>query len=575
MIALILSWICIGWLSLVLGVAVLRGLRSLIGRAEDESLSIAPDYILLFGFAISTFLVSLTSLVYRINWEVNVLFLLFGIFLHFRHRNSIEDILLELQKGWQHAHLWLKLSFGMVILVALSATIIEVAETDTWFYHAQSMQWIKEFGVVPGLGNVHGRFAFNSNYFVISSFYAFWFSPDQVLFPLGSFFFILLSFRLLVNLEEARAAGDHRWLVVYGLLMLLFSYQSILLLSSTSTDLISCILIIYIFLLFFDTYQQKERDYEELILWSMVALSVTFKLSSLIIVVMLLPTLPRVFKTRRFIPLAGIAILIGLPFIARNIILSGYILYPFPDIDVLTVDWKIPIEEVKFEKDLVEGWAKQPYGSSGMEKFEDILSILEYSFTDWIKVWWPAQSLKWKFFMLLSLLHIPLIFFSWIRKEYRYTVVFAALALNLLFWFDQAPQPRFAYGFLFFGAALILGYLGSPIIRWIRPKKSIFIVLLLALPALFVIREEIVFTNADLSVVFLPKYETEIKTQEFAAHNFTLNIPSEEPPASIYWCYNSPLPCTPLPKENLEMRGDTYKHGFRIRNNTKTISRTE
>lgn len=575
MIALILSWICIGWFSIVLGVATLRSLKSFIGGAEEKLTSIAPDYLLLFGFAISTFLVSLSSLFYRINWEVNILFLLLGIFLHYRHRSSIEEILLGLQEGWQNAHLWLKLSCGMVVLAALSATVIEVAETDTWFYHAQSMQWIKEFGVVPGLGNVHGRFAFNSNYFVISSFYAFWFSTDLVLFPLGSFFFIVLNFRLLFSLEAARANGDQRWMIIYGLLLLLFSYQSILLLSSTSTDIISCILIFYIFLLFFDTYKQTDKNYEELILWSLVALSVTFKLSSLIIVVMLIPTLPQVFKSRRFIPLAGIAILIGLPFIARNIILSGYILYPFPSIDVLSVDWKIPIEEVKFEKELVEGWAKQPYGSAGMEKFEDILSILEFSFVDWIKVWWPAQSLKWKFFMLLSLLHIPLIFYSWFRKEYKFTIVFAALALNLLFWFDQAPQPRFAYGFLFFGAALILGYLGSPILGWFKPKKSIFIALLLMFPVLFFLREEIVYTNADLSVVFLPKYETEIKTQEFAAHNFTLKIPSEEPPASIYWCYNSPLPCTPLPKKNLEMRGDTYKHGFRIRNNSKTISRTE
>ena len=73
MIALILSWICIGWLSLVLGVATIRALKPLIGRAKEETLTIAPDYTLLFGFAISTFLVSLTSLIYRINWEVNIL----------------------------------------------------------------------------------------------------------------------------------------------------------------------------------------------------------------------------------------------------------------------------------------------------------------------------------------------------------------------------------------------------------------------------------------------------------------------------------------------------------------------
>lgn len=90
----------------------------------------------------------------------------------------------------------------------------------------------------------------------------------------------------------------------------------------------------------------------------MVVFLVIFKLSFLIIVVMFLLILLCVFKMRRFIFLVGIVILIGFLFIVRNIILSGYIFYLFFDIDVFIVDWKIFIEEVKFEKDLVEGWVK-------------------------------------------------------------------------------------------------------------------------------------------------------------------------------------------------------------------------
>ncbi len=577
MIALILSWMCIGWLSLVIGVAALQSFKSFLVKDKDrsKSIEIAPDYLILFGLAISTFAVSFISLFYRINWEINLLFFLLGTYLHYRNRASIEEILVRLQEGWKDSHLWLRLSLGMLVLVALSTAVVEIAETDTWFYHAQSIQWIKEFGVVPGLGNVHGRFAFNSNYFVISAFYAFWFTSDQVLFPLGSFFFIVLNARLLVSLEGARVRGELSWVIIYGLLLLLFSYQSLLLLSSTSTDIISCILVIYIFLLFFETFRKSDKGLEELVLWSLVALSVTFKLSSLLIVVLLLPSLPRLIKTKRFIPLAGVAVLIGLPFIARNIILSGYLLYPFPSIDVFSVDWKIPIEEVQFEKDLVEGWAKQPYGSTYMEKFEDIPEILTLAFGDWIKVWWPAQSMKWKIFMLLSLLHIPLIFFSWFRKEHAFTIAFSALTINLLFWFDQAPQPRFAYGFLFFGVALIIGYL----CKFMRPlqklNKTIFVTVLIMFPSLFLIREELTYTDLDLSVLFLPRYETEIKTREFSASNFTMRIPSEAPPANVYWCYNSPLPCTPLPKQDIEMRGVSFKQGFRIRKSASTLSRTE
>lgn len=573
MLALVFSWFCIGWLSLVLGVAGLAGIKSLLNRKHQDVISVAPDYILLFGFVLSTFLVSLSSLFIRINWEVNLVFLLIGLILHYRYREDLAAIWQRSTSTWTNLGIWQKLLYGLVVLVALTAAIIEVAETDTWFYHAQSMQWIKEYAAVPGLGNIHGRFAFNSNYFVISAFYAFWFTEDQVLFPLCSFFFVVLNFRLLWNIKTAIAKGDHRWFIIHFLLLFFFAYQALLLISSTSTDIISLILVFYIFLLFFEIFQSADKETEVLILWSLVALSVTFKLSSLLIVSLLLFTIPKAFQERRLLSLITIAILIGSPFIARNIILSGYLLYPVPSLDVLSVDWKIPLEEVQLEKDLVEGWAKQPYGSTYMEKFEDIPVILELSFSDWFREWWPAQSTKWKAFMLLGLLHIPLLIWTLIRKEYVYSIVFGTLVLNLLFWFDQAPQPRFAYGFLFFGSALIIGYLGSWILRFFHPKKLIFIVLLAYFPALFLIREEIHFTTLSAAVLLVPHYETQIKTEEFDAYNFTLNIPSEEPPASIYWCYNSPLPCTPLPKKSIEMRGEGFQKGFRIKQNIAPLSK--
>jgi len=575
MLALVFSWLCIGWLSLVLGVAGLKGVKKLLRNEEGEISTVAPDYVLLFGFALSTFLVSFSSLFVRINWEVNVLFFLLGVLLHYRYRTEVGLIGQQVKKGWEEAHLWLRLTYSAVVLIALSTVIIEIGETDTWFYHAQSMQWIKEYAAVPGLGNLHGRFAFNSNYFVISAFYAFWFTDEQVLFPLCSFFFMILSARLLTKLDLARTGGDHRWFIIYALLFTFLSFQTLLLISSTSTDVISLILIIYIFLLFFEVFQQEQKGFENLILWSLVALSVTFKLSSLLIVSLLLFTIPKALKERRFSAYVVIAVLIGLPFIARNIMISGYPLYPVPSLDILSVDWKIPMEEVQFEKDLVEGWAKQPYGSTYMTKFEDIPKILDLPFKDWLKIWWPAQSMKWQAFMLLSLLNIPLLFLSMFRKEHTYSIVFGALVVNLLFWFVQAPQPRFAYGFIFFGSALILGYLGAFLLSYFHPKKLIFIALLVYFPALFLIREEVRYTPFVTSTFLLPNYQTEVKTKEFEAHNFTLKVPSQDPPASIYWCYNSPLPCTPLPKKNIEMRGETFRQGFRIIKNSRSYSNNQ
>ena len=167
--------------------------------------------------------------------------------------------------------------------------------------------------------------------------------------------------------------------------------------------------------------------------------------------------------------------------------------------------------------------------------------------------------------MLLSLFNIPFLLVALYRKKYKYAIVFATLIINLLFWFEQAPQPRFAFGFLFFGCALVLALSLAYFLRYLHPGKLIFPIIGLYLISLVFLRQETQFTAVkDLSFLLYPSYQTKVKTETFAAKNFILNVPSKEPPASVYWCYNAPLPCTPLPKSNLIMRGKSFRQGFRV-----------
>lgn len=43
---------------------------------------------------------------------------------------------------------------------------------DTGLYHAQAIRWIEEYGVVPGLANLHSRFGYNSASFALSAFFS-------------------------------------------------------------------------------------------------------------------------------------------------------------------------------------------------------------------------------------------------------------------------------------------------------------------------------------------------------------------------------------------------------------------
>ncbi|MDE7232126.1 MAG: hypothetical protein K2N37_03525, partial [Lachnospiraceae bacterium] len=63
------------------------------------------------------------------------------------------------------------LLFGLFLLFAYG-TSRGMIHYDTGLYHAQSIRWIEEYGVVKGLGNLHCRLAYNSASFALSALYS-------------------------------------------------------------------------------------------------------------------------------------------------------------------------------------------------------------------------------------------------------------------------------------------------------------------------------------------------------------------------------------------------------------------
>ncbi|MCK6694750.1 MAG: hypothetical protein L6Q97_21950, partial [Thermoanaerobaculia bacterium] len=169
MLALLLSWICIGWLSLVFGLMGLRIVSAVVKEQKRAALAeFAPDHTILLGFVLITTFLSGISLFAPINHITTSAFLITGIGLTIKYRSDVVPIFKYLQHGWASFGLPLKIAFIVLFLLsALTAVYMEIGESDTWFYHSQSIIWIKEYAVVPGLGNLFGRLAFNSHFFIV------------------------------------------------------------------------------------------------------------------------------------------------------------------------------------------------------------------------------------------------------------------------------------------------------------------------------------------------------------------------------------------------------------------------
>ncbi|MBL0109224.1 MAG: hypothetical protein IPP52_18595 [Ignavibacteria bacterium] len=137
---------------------------------------------------------------------------------------------------------------------------------------------------------------------------------------------------------------------------------------------------------------------------------------SAIPVLLLLPAI--LFENRKKInikslsPILLISLLILIPWLLRNIVLTGWLLYPFPGINIFSFDWKVPISDVQSLKDQITGWGRNP-GPNFLESAKAGLS-------QWFPIWWTAQSeFKKIIFLILSLSPFIVLILKFFQKTIK------------------------------------------------------------------------------------------------------------------------------------------------------------
>lgn len=165
----LLSWLWIGGSAWLWGKGALRLLKRLTGEAE-ESL----DMTVLSGLCLLTVYAQIFSLFYKVGLLASALLLLGNLVLFFVLRRDLQKLIKKAVKSLCSAR---KNLLGAAVFLALCFFVLalssgRVTHYDSYLYHAQSIRWIEEYGVVPGLGNLHNRLAYNSSFFVCRRFLA-------------------------------------------------------------------------------------------------------------------------------------------------------------------------------------------------------------------------------------------------------------------------------------------------------------------------------------------------------------------------------------------------------------------
>lgn len=561
MLFLLLSCIYISCFSWAWGLLLLGFLK----RSSGDNTYAVPHFsiVCLTGLAALTIVAGILSLFIPLGgWEVQIIVVLPGILLFFqRNRHLLAAELRRSILKLSPAALFL---FIVCCLLALLMSSWKVNHPDTLYYHAQTIQWIEKYKAVPGIVHLHVRYGYQGLWFVSSALFGFRFSGIETVttlnFTVLSWFFLFVAYNIhKYCFEKTEAKPLLLWLALLAISMMSYT-QVRLTATSASPDFIAALYVWLIFYLLIKSETLKESPTHKIIIIFLSVFAITIKLSTapvIIITLLLLYQLLRLKKIKAVLVALLFTIVTIIPFIARNVISSGYVSFPSVIPDITNVDWKFSNELTILEKDYITAYAK---GIRDGSRKDAQVQERSKAFTEWLPDWWIIQSLPDKMLLVLAALSFAGILIK-IKKAFQYEEVKVATICamaGMLFWFIQAPDPRFGFGFIIALPAIALTRLYSfPFIVTQRISLSVTILTGILISAYIIYRSVFFFTPRQL---LLPEGLVKSSYSTIRCNDTIFNIPEKGSP-----CGDTKVPCTYHSCDAFEKRGTKITDGFRAK----------
>ncbi|HEY8165195.1 MAG TPA: hypothetical protein VIF83_06530 [Gemmatimonadaceae bacterium] len=462
-----------------------------------------------------------------------------------------------------------------------SRSMLPPENFDSGLYHIPTIRWINSYAIVPGLGNLHGRFAFNQSFFT--------YAAAVNAFPFqgfgrgiaNSFLVLLLLWQSIELLAHWRneAAGTVGNLTIQAAALVMLSivvYLSVTSdgLASPTPDLAATLIQLSMFLIFIQCVtawrSSEAKDHGVTVLAFLAATAITVKLSTLafsacVLAVWLIESRRSYRGARgyadRAARLAPFALILGV-WVIRGYVLSGCPVYPSTS-GCVSVSWAVPLDKVADEARWIFGWARTP----GVN-WRQVLGSWS-----WLGPWLSRASHDIVGIVYPLVSSAILIIGAFLARKLQRNrtkdsaslswIVLVPVLAGMTFWFFTAPDPRFGRVFfwlLALGAALLFvssiqgaadqRMRGMALWAAVLVADASFIGFVLSKPS---------GLTAVSSRGWMP-VETPRVTVRRTLSGLTVYTPGDDDR-----CWNAPLPCTPYFTPELRLLGSGLGSGFTVR----------
>ncbi|MGB8192379.1 MAG: hypothetical protein WCF67_10695, partial [Chitinophagaceae bacterium] len=332
--------------------------------------------------------------------------------------------------------------------------------------------------VVKGLANVNTRIGFNSNWHLLQALFSFHYFPGGPVNNINGLL-LLIAFPYSLGGLKQLMRKDYRLSMIIRSLLFIpliafhfgassdYIFFNVNFISSPSADIAVCVLLwlLFTWLIELDGATAGVYYRKALAIILLTVFLFTVKPSSApMLIAWVFFFFGFILKKRKRLAMFAMitAIVVIGPWMIRNVLISGYVLFPFDGIDVVQADWKLPVQHVKWHANAVKVYAIDPG--------YDLNKPLILSTAEWFPGWFERLGfIQVVMFAsaLVSLFVCMIVFLFQAAKNgkdfmfaRKHTILAVCIMFaGIIFWFLKGPDFRLGYGFVAMPTILVLAFM--------------------------------------------------------------------------------------------------------------------
>ena len=557
MLLILVIWCYLGLTFYIAGFAFNKLLKV---KQLDSTLTIV------FGMFFITLVASIWAIFGRINYEFQLVVILFQLLVVTMYKSELSANYYLIFWRIREIDPFLKTFFLLTFVLLLFQSAGSSFFVDNETYYIQTIKWLNEYGLVPGLANLHIFFGQTSGWHILQSVFSFSYFSNNCS-DLNGFLLLLGIAFSSAQLDTYFKKGNlHSFLIGLfpTLMVLLLPFSSV-----PSPDLAVIVISLLLFSFLIRSNEMSNRD--SLTILALLAFFIFYiKISALPI--LLIPLLYYILHTdkkqHKTIPSLFFGVMVLVLFVIKNIILTGYPFYPSSLFaHYFTFENALPNALYEFWWSTSKNYELvSPQNQySPLSNFEVLLR--------WISESWVIRSIT---LMLLSLFILVPFAISKSKNITAFWIIYVTMIVQIVFLIFTAPQFRFLLPFLLFFGLTLLSFV---LVKKTPIYISLYIGLIIAsLYVLFPIALGINHNRVDfypksfsLSQIVLPKSNSNLQAtfSKKTKGNLQYNSPDEH---SYIWVNgDGNLPCVNTKQIDYfelkfgyipQLKGSTVADGF-------------